>query len=57
MKNKYCRCSLGAGILKDLIFDRDTAAFLADFGMDKVLEKIGNALKIPPLITVRLQKA
>lgn len=40
------------GILKDLVFDRDATAFFADFGVDKVLEKIGNALKIPPLITV-----
>ena len=42
----------GAGIPKDLVFDRDATAFFADFGVDKVLEKIGNALKIPPLITV-----
>ncbi|RYH50126.1 MAG: hypothetical protein EON54_15730, partial [Alcaligenaceae bacterium] len=28
---------LGAGILKDLVFDRDATAFFADFGVDKVL--------------------
>ncbi|MDM0030084.1 hemagglutinin repeat-containing protein [Variovorax saccharolyticus] len=40
-----------AGIAKDWIFDPDPASYVIDGRIDKGLERIGQFLKVPPIIT------